>query len=318
MMFRLSYNILILDFIRNQERCYTPRVNKVYNTSNFWLNTTLLVLKELYNNILFFSQHCKCTKMIFERVCLKEYVSLDWSPMICRSPSPELLPQIHVFQDSTLNTSPISLCFGHVLVAVRSALCASVAWLGQPFHPLKPNSPPRQPAISNRQPPPIAFPSANNSRRKPKRSDHTKDNARKQRRHRGKNGNWQWAWRSTRNWIQRPNCFLVSTPFTSETTSRRLINWIGAATSISDIPNSNVALFDLAFPGSQPVSVIVYNAVESRQGWSETGIPNRDSLTSSPRCHCTELWDTASESVWSETLLLPGSAGGVSNHTILW
>lgn len=31
--------------------------------------------------------------------------------------------------------------------------------------------------------------------------------------------------------------------------------WIGAPTVLSEIPNANVALFDLAFPGSQPVSV---------------------------------------------------------------
>lgn len=48
----------------------------------------------------------------------------------------------------------------------------------------------------------------------------------------------------------------------SETTSHPLITLTGAATSTSDTPNSNVALFDLAFPGSQPVSVIVYNAVK--------------------------------------------------------
>lgn len=30
-----------------------------------------------------------------------------------------------------------------------------------------------------------------------------------------------------------------------------------AATSISDLPNCNVALFDLAFPGSQPVCLIL-------------------------------------------------------------
>lgn len=28
---------------------------------------------------------------------------------------------------------------------------------------------------------------------------------------------------------------------------------LGAPTSTSDVPNTNVALFDLAFPGSQPV-----------------------------------------------------------------
>lgn len=33
------------------------------------------------------------------------------------------------------------------------------------------------------------------------------------------------------------------------------VDSIGAPTVLSELPNANVALFDLAFPGSQPVSV---------------------------------------------------------------
>lgn len=95
-----------------------------------------------------------------------------------------------------------------------------------------------------------------------------------------------------------------------------LTNRIGAATSTSDVPNSNVALFDLAFPGSQPVS-----AMQSSVGAlliRMIGISNRNTFTGSAGCDRPELRDPACQSIRPQTLFLPGSTGRIPNYTILW
>lgn len=93
-------------------------------------------------------------------------------------------------------------------------------------------------------------------------------------------------------------------------------NGTGAATSTSDLPNSNVALFDLAFPGSQPVSALhsSVGAVLIRI----LGISNRNSFTGPAGCDRAELRNSACQSIRPQTLFLPGSASRIPNYTILW
>lgn len=93
-------------------------------------------------------------------------------------------------------------------------------------------------------------------------------------------------------------------------------NGTGAATSTSDVPNSNVALFDLAFPGSQPVSALQSSvgAVLIRM----IGISNRNTFTGPAGCDRPELRNPACQSIRPQTLFLPGSASRIPNYTILW
>lgn len=67
-----------------------------------------------------------------------------------------------------------------------------------------------------------------------------------------------------------------------------LFSLLEAATSTSDVPNSNVALFDLAFPGSQPVR-IDRTPKDHEQSLTLIGIPSSYSPPRSPRCHRLEL-----------------------------
>lgn len=78
------------------------------------------------------------------------------------------------------------------------------------------------------------------------------------------------------------------------TVSPKGLPFEGAATSVNDQPNSHVSLFDLAFPGSQPVSPYFLG---NRNLWASqlsdsgdmTGVPEGDSSTSNSRRTCAEL-----------------------------
>jgi hypothetical protein len=101
--------------------------------------------------------------------------------------------------------------------------------------------------------------------------------------------------------------------------SRVLITVLGAPTSMSDVPNSNVALFDLAFPGSQPVGhsylpEIGFQNIKSHS----SGVSNRY-ITSCAACRSRpQLRDPTSEPFRSKALFLSGPTGRISDHTILW
>lgn len=102
------------------------------------------------------------------------------------------------------------------------------------------------------------------------------------------------------------------------------MNWVdqllmdlsGAPTSLSETPNVNVALFDLAFPGSQPVG---FEALDSR-AWRDqqgAGISGGDPHPGHSGRNRAQLRDPARESVRQETLLLSRSACGVPDYTVL-
>lgn len=57
-----------------------------------------------------------------------------------------------------------------------------------------------------------------------------------------------------RSWTRKPSCSLVSSVL-GYCGGGASVDSIGAPTVLSELPNANVALFDLAFPGSQPVSI---------------------------------------------------------------
>lgn len=76
-----------------------------------------------------------------------------------------------------------------------------------------------------------------------------------------------------------------------------LLSTAGAATSTSDLPNSNVALFDLAFPGSQPVRVNVPLLDRKDTSSCDTGISSCHSPPRPPRRNRSELRHSARQSV---------------------
>lgn len=69
------------------------------------------------------------------------------------------------------------------------------------------------------------------------------------------------------------------------------LHFQGAATSVNDQPNSHVSLFDLAFPGSQPVSPRLLKAFGCHNFLTDdmAGISKSDASTSNPRRGCAEL-----------------------------
>lgn len=72
-------------------------------------------------------------------------------------------------------------------------------------------------------------------------------------------------------------------------TNRALLTfYLGAPTSTSETPNSNVALFDLAFPGSQPVRL---DEIVDEKDWDscDTGIPSCHPPPGPSRGHCSQL-----------------------------
>ena len=93
----------------------------------------------------------------------------------------------------------------------------------------------------------------------------------------------------------------------------------GAAASVSDSPNSHVALFDVAFPGTQPVCFTMTPGL--RAGGVKTDdrleISDGGADTGTPSCDGAPLQCPANEPLRSETLLLSGPAGWVSDHAIL-
>lgn len=131
-------------------------------------------------------------------------------------------------------------------------------------------------------------------------------------------GNWLLALKYMRNWIRRRSSSQVSFLLNLASFSWKDLTLIlDASTAPSNSPNTNVAEFDCAVPGSQPVELSWIWSPEWNWHRGED-ISKWSSPTRSPSRFGSKLRYPVWEQIWSKTLLLSRSAGWLSDNSILW